>query len=124
MDEIWLSGLRVVGTHGVLAEEQTRAQPFEIDLVLTVDLAAASRSDALTDTVDYGEVSGAVERIVREEHFGLLERLGGRIAEVVLRLDVRIDAVTVTVTKVRPPVPVDLATAGVTIHRDRDTLSS
>lgn len=119
MDEIWLSGLRVVGTHGVLAEEQTRAQPFEVDLVLAVDLDAASRSDALDDTVDYGAVSGTVERIVREEHFALLERLGGRIAEVVLALDRRIEAVTVTVTKVRPPVPVDLASAGVTIHRTR-----
>lgn len=120
MDEIWLSGMRVVGTHGVLAEEQARAQPFEIDLVLGVDLAAASRSDALGDTVDYGEVAGVVERIVREERYALLERLGGRIAEEVLGLDARIEAVTVTVTKVRPPVPVDLATAGVTIHRDRD----
>jgi len=119
MDEIWLRGLRVVGTHGVLAEEQTRAQPFEVDLALAVDLSAASTSDALDDTVDYGEVSGAVERIVREEHFALLERLGGRIAEVVLGLDRRIEAVTVTVTKVRPPVPVDLAAAGVTVRRAR-----
>lgn len=119
MDEIRLTGLRVVGTHGVLAEEQTRAQPFEVDLVLMVDLASASTSDALADTVDYGEVAGAVERIVREEHVALLERLGGRIAEVVLGLDERIAAVDVTVTKLRPPVPVDLASAAVRIHRSR-----
>ena len=119
MDEIRLTGLRVVGTHGVLAEEQTRAQPFEIDLVLVVDLTSASTSDALADTVDYGEVAGAVERIVREEHVALLERLGGRIAEVVLGLDERIAAVDVTVTKLRPPVPVDLASAAVRIHRRR-----
>ncbi|HVF31859.1 MAG TPA: dihydroneopterin aldolase [Acidimicrobiales bacterium] len=117
MDEIHLAGLRVLGTHGVLAEEQSRAQPFEVDLVLAVDLAAASSSDDLTDTVDYGEVAGAVERIVREEHFALLERLGGRIAEVVLGLDDRVAGVEVTVTKLRPPVPVDLASASVTLRR-------
>ena len=119
MDEIRLHGLRVVGTHGVLAEERSRAQPFEVDLALSVDLTAASTSDDLDDTVDYGAVAGVVERIVREEHFALLERLGGRIAAAVLALDERIAAVEVTVTKLRPPVPVDLASAGVRLRRDR-----
>ena len=31
-DRIELRGLRCVGTHGVLVEEQERAQPFEVDL--------------------------------------------------------------------------------------------
>jgi dihydroneopterin aldolase len=119
VDAIRLAGLRVVGTHGVLAEEQSRAQPFEVDLVLHVDLAAASTSDDLDDTIDYGAVAGVVERIVREEHVALLERLGGRIAEVVLALDERVAAVDVTVTKLRPPVPVDLASASVTLRRER-----
>jgi dihydroneopterin aldolase len=119
VDRIVLRGLRVVGTHGVLAEEQARAQPFEVDLDLDVDLGAASRSDDLGDTVDYGEIAGAVERIVREERFALLERIAGRIVEVVLGLDERITAVDVTVTKVRPPVPVDLASAAVRVRRDR-----
>jgi dihydroneopterin aldolase len=119
VDAIRLAGLRVVGTHGVLAEEQSRAQPFEVDLVLHVDLAAASTSDDLDDTIDYGAVAGVVERIVREEHVALLERLGGRIAEVVLALDERVAAVDVTVTKLRPPVPVDLVSASVTLRRER-----
>jgi dihydroneopterin aldolase len=119
VDEILLRGLRVVGTHGVLAEEQARAQPFAVDLDLRVDLAAASTTDALADTVDYGEVAGLVERIVREEHFALLERLAGRIADAVLGLDERIAGVSVTVTKLRPPVPVDLASAAVRLERQR-----
>ncbi len=119
MDEIRLGGLRVVGTHGVLAEEQARAQPFEVDLVLVVDLGAAAASDGLDDTVDYGEVAGVVERIVREESFALLERLAGRIVDAVLGLDARVAAITVTVTKLRPPVPVDLASAAVRLHRSR-----
>lgn len=117
MDEIRLIGLRVVGTHGVLAEERERAQPFEVDLVLSIDLAAASVTDDLGDTVDYGAVAGIVERIVREERCALLERLAGRIAEVVLALDARVVGVEVTVTKLRPPVPVDLASAAVTLRR-------
>jgi dihydroneopterin aldolase len=119
VDAILLRGLRVVGTHGVLAEEQSRAQPFEVDLELDVDLGAASRSDALDDTVDYGAVVDVAAGVVTTEHFALLERLAGRIADAVLGLDARIAAVEVTVTKLRPPVPVDLATASVRLTRRR-----
>ena len=119
MDQIHLRGLRVMGTHGVLAEEQTRAQPFAVDVVLSVDLTAASSSDDLGDTVDYGEVTGVVAGIVEGEHFALLERLAGRITEVVLGLDERIAAVDVTVTKLRPPVPSDLSEAAVRLVRSR-----
>ena len=61
-DRIELRGLRSVGTHGVLAEEQTRAQPFEVDLELEADLTAAGRSDDLADTVDYGVIIEAVSQ--------------------------------------------------------------
>ncbi len=55
-DRIELRGLRALGTHGVLPEEQERPQPFEVDLDLEVDLRRAGRSDDLADTVDYGAV--------------------------------------------------------------------
>ena len=119
MDAVVLRGLRVVGTHGVLAEEQSRAQPFEVDLELAVDLSAASASDSLEDTVDYGAVVDVAAGVVTNERFALLERLAGRIADAVLGLDDRISAVEVTVTKLRPPVPVDLASAAVRLSRSR-----
>jgi len=119
MDVIQLVGLRLVGTHGVLAEERSRAQPFEVDVDLSVDLTAASRSDDLADTVDYGAVVAAVAAVVEGAHCALLERLAGRIADDLLALDVRIAAVTVGVTKLRPPVAHDLATASVRLTRAR-----
>ena len=119
MDRILLRGLRVMGTHGVLAEEQTRAQPFQLDLDLSVDLSAASSSDELGDTIDYGEVTDVVAGIVEGDHFALLERLAGRIVEAVLGLDERIASVDVTVTKLRPPVAADLSSAGVRLVRGR-----
>ena len=67
--------------------------------------------------MDYGAVVAAVEKVVAGERHRLLERLATRIADEVLALDARIDAVTVTVRKLRPPVPVDLASAGVTLTR-------
>jgi dihydroneopterin aldolase len=119
MDEIQLRGLRVTGTHGVLDEERARAQPFEVDVDLSADLSPAGASDALVDTVDYGAVVALVAAIVGSERFALLEALAARIASAVLALDGRVASVTVTVRKLRPPVPVDLAHAGVRVTRAR-----
>lgn len=115
---IQLRGLRAIGTHGVLAEEQSRGQPFEVDLDVEVDLNGAAASDSLDDTVDYGALAEAVERIITTERFALIERLAGRIAEVVLD-DGRVLGVTVTVRKLRPPVAVMLDSAGVVVTRRR-----
>ena len=118
MDHIVLRGLRAVGIHGVLPEEQSRAQPFEVDIELAVDLVAAGRSDDLADTVDYGELTSDVARVITSERHALLERLAQRVAEVALA-DERVAAVTVTVRKLRPPVAVDLSSAEVRIRRQR-----
>lgn len=118
-DRIELRGLRLVGRVGVLDIERAQDQPLEIDLDLSVDLAAAGASDALADTVDYGAVCDAVVAAVREAHVDLLEHLSTRVADAVLGLDPRIDGVDLTVRKLRPPVPHDLATSGVHIVRTR-----
>ena len=116
MDRILVSGLREMGVHGVLAEEQERPQPFRVDLELLVDLGPAGASDALADTVDYGSLSEAVRAIVASEHHQLLERLAARIAEV-CRADPRVQGVVVEVRKLEPPVPGDLDYVGVRIER-------
>lgn len=115
-DRIELRELRVLGTHGVLAEERERPQPFAIDLELEVDLAAAAASDDLADTVDYGAVVGRVRALVERERFALLEALAGAIAALVLE-DERVRSVTVALRKLRPPVAADLGAAGVRLTR-------
>lgn len=116
MDRVIISGLRVVGVHGVLPEEQTRAQPFEVDLELSVDLAISGSTDELSDTVDYAAVVAAVVAVVRDESHRLLERLATRVAEVA-RADDRVTGVVVTVRKLRPPVPHQVDHVGVRIER-------
>jgi dihydroneopterin aldolase len=103
MGTIVIAGLRELGIHGVLPEEQSRPQPFEVDVEMEVDLTTAGVSDALEDTVDYSAVSEAISRVVKSERYQLLERLATRIGEV-CRTDERVRAVTVTVRKLHPPV--------------------
>ncbi len=116
MDRIVISGLREMGVHGVLPEEQLRPQPFQIDIELLVDVAAAGASDELEDTVDYGAVCEAVSRIVSSEQYRLLERLATRIAEV-CRADPRVVGVVVEVRKLHPPVRAMLDHVGVRVER-------
>ncbi len=117
-DTIELRGLVALGICGVLPEERERAQPIEVDLDVVLDLSAATTSDDLDDTLDYGVLCALVDRAVTTERFALLERLAGRLAEVVLA-DERVTSVTVAVRKLRPPVPQQLRTAGVRITRSR-----
>ena len=117
-DQIELRGLVASGYCGVLQEEQSRAQPLEVDLDVVLDLSRAGESDALDATVDYGVLCAMVERIITTERFALLERLAERIAEVSLA-DERVDEVTVSVRKLLPPVPQQLATSGGRITRQR-----
>ncbi len=117
-DRIELRGLRLMGIHGALTEEQGRAQPFEVDLDVEADLAVAAGSDDLSDTVDYAALVEAMARVVDSERYALLESLAERMAEVALA-DERVRAVTIAVRKLRPPVAVDLRTAGVRITRVR-----
>ena len=116
MDRILVPGIRAMGVHGVLPEEKVRAQPFEVNLELSVDLSAAGESDDLNDTVSYADVIDSVERVITHERFELLERLAQRIA-VVCRADERVTEVVVEVRKLRPPVPTDVDYVAVRIVR-------
>jgi 7,8-dihydroneopterin aldolase/epimerase/oxygenase len=116
MGTVHIKGLRELGVHGVLPEEQTRPQPFEVDVEMTVDVSVAGETDQLDDTVDYSAVSEAVSRVVRNERYQLLERLAARIAEI-CRADPRVQGVVVEVRKLEPPVRARLDHVGVRIER-------
>lgn len=118
-DRIELRGLRVDAICGVLPHERTTPQPLEIDIDVTTDLSAAARSDDLGDTIDYGALTAAADAVASTLEPQLLEHLAGRIADAVLAADGRVDAVTVAVRKLEPPVPERLATSGVRITRAR-----
>jgi dihydroneopterin aldolase len=118
-DRVEILDLRVVGTHGVLPEERERAQPFSLDIVAWLDMTAAVHSDDLADTVDYGTLAATAAEVVSGQSYRLLEALAGRLTEVLLTSDPRLDAVEVTVRKLRPPLALDVASTGVRVFRSR-----
>jgi dihydroneopterin aldolase len=118
-DRIEILDLRVLGRHGVLPEEQERAQPFSVDIVATIDSRPAQQSDQLGDTVDYGQLVQVAAEVVANRSYRLLEALAGRLAEALLITDPRIEQVEVVVRKLRPPLPLDVASTGVRVQRSR-----
>ena len=115
-DRIELKGIRALRTIGVLPEEKTRAQPFEVDVFIEADLSTAGESDDLLDTINYGEITEIVTRVINEEPHQLLERVAKRLTEVILS-NPRVDAVEVILRKLRPPVPEFIESSGVRIYR-------
>jgi dihydroneopterin aldolase len=118
-DQIQLRDLRVDAICGVLPHERTTPQPLSIDVDIDADLAKAGVTDELADTIDYGALVAAAEHVALTLQPQLLEHLADRIAHAVLDVDDRADVVTVTVTKLEPPVPQRLATSGVRVTRRR-----
>ena len=106
-DRLSLLGMRFDGRHGVLAEEKETAQPFEVDVLLRVDLSDAAERDALEATVDYAALHDLVRAIVEGPSFDLIEALAGAIAHATLAAT---DPAVVNEVEVRvrkPKAPID-----------------
>jgi dihydroneopterin aldolase len=108
----------VLGRHGALEGEQDTAQPFEVDLEVEAELGEAAREDDLARTVDYSLVVDRAMAIVGQHRYRLLEALAEAIATEILEIPA-VQAVTVSVRKLRPPVAADMASAGVRLRRER-----
>jgi dihydroneopterin aldolase len=117
-DRITLRGMRFLGRHGVSAEERAEPQPFEVDLVLRVDLSRPAQTDDLADTINYATLFDEAREIVEERSFHLIEALAAAIAEAVLAAH-PVDDVEVRVRKPKAPLPGAFDTVEARIRRRR-----
>jgi dihydroneopterin aldolase len=116
-DQIRVNGIKAFGYHGVLPHEATEGQEFTIDLLVTLDLRAASLSDDLNDTINYADLAKIAHENIVGDRVQLIERLAGRIAEEISSAYSQITSVSVTVHKPHAPVTVDFEDISVTITR-------
>lgn len=116
-DQIRVNGIKAFGYHGVLPHEATDGQEFTVDLLVTLDLRAASLSDDLNDTINYADLAKIAHQNIVGDRVQLIERLAGRIAEEISSSYSQITSVSVTVHKPHAPVTVDFEDISVTITR-------
>ena len=118
-DRVFVNGLALHAYHGVMQHEAKVGQTFKLDLVLSIDLAAASRSDKLANTVSYDRIVDLVSKVFCDKRYRLVEAAAGSVAEAVLARFPQITSVRITVHKPHAPVAASFDDIGVIIERAR-----
>ena len=118
MSAIQLKNIKIYAFHGCLLEEGQIGSDYLVNLLVRANLDKASKSDELTDTVDYV----LLQKIVVEQmavRSKLLEHVGKRIVDKILFDVPLVSYVKVTVAKVNPPIDGDVAAVSVTLATKR-----
>ena len=82
---LFIKNLTVRCIIGVHADERAREQEIRMQLFLWTDIAKASRSDHLEDTLDYSTIYKEVVKRVEHSRFYLIERLAYEVATICLQ---------------------------------------
>ncbi|HWU31775.1 MAG TPA: dihydroneopterin aldolase [Marmoricola sp.] len=117
-DKLVIRGLEIFAHHGVFDFERRDGQIFIIDLDLEIDTRTAAASDALSDTLDYGNLVGGVRAAVEQDPVDLIETLAQRIADVCLAHEM-VHRVEVTVHKPNAPIEATFADVALRIKRSK-----
>lgn len=117
MTKVHVRGLECYAYHGVPDEEQVIGHRYLIDIEAEV-AETACVNDQISGTVNYVDLAQAALVVMKEQN-RTVEHVASRVADAVLSLDQRIDAVTVKIEKPLPPAPIIAAAVGVTLCRRR-----
>ena len=114
MSCIELKDIRIYANHGCLSEEEKIGSHYLVNLSVDCDLTQASKTDNLEDTVDYVGLNAIVKKQmgIRAK---LLETVGDRIIKNILASFSGVSHVSVTVSKLNPPIGGDVKQVSVTM---------
>lgn len=114
MDTIFLEQVAVQTKLGVPEWERMVPQTIILDIEIGYDLTKSCQSDAIEDTVDYGEVVNRIRETLKENSFKLVEALAEHVCQLILK-EFTTQRVKVKVAK--PAVLPGLKSLGVVIER-------
>ena len=117
MDKIHIKNLEVFAKHGVFPEENVLGQKFVISAVLYASTREAGKTDDLTKSIHYGEVSQFITEFMKQNTFKLLETAAERLAEELLLKTEHLEKVCLEIKKPWAPVGLPLETVSVEIER-------
>ena len=116
LDTVKIERLELDCIIGINPWERLTKQQITVDIEIDTDLSAAGESDAIEDTINYRTIAKTVTNEIEKSHYGLVESIGAKIADICLKDD-RVFSVKVTVRK---PGAVRKASAvGIVIRRNR-----
>ncbi len=121
MDRIYIKKLEFFAKHGVFPEENALGQKFVISAVLHTDIREAGKTDDLTKSIHYGEVSHMMKEYLESHTFSLLERAVETLAEKMLLEIPGLFKVDLEIEKPWAPVGLHLETVSVAVQRQWHT---
>ena len=116
MDQIQITGLRIECIIGINDWEREVKQEVIIDITLHADLSRAGESDDISDTINYRDISKAVQGHVEASTYGLIEAMARNIATICLAPE---GVVRVDVSVQKPGALRGADSVGVKISRER-----
>lgn len=116
-DQIKITDLEVFANHGVFSEENKLGQKFLVSAVLYTDTRKAGKTDDLTASIHYGEVSAFITKYMKEHTYQLLERVAETLAEEMLKSISGLCKIDLEIKKPWAPVGLPLKTVSVKISR-------
>jgi dihydroneopterin aldolase len=119
-DSILINGLEFYAYHGASDQEQTVGHRYQVDVRLTVDTRPAGASDRLSDTVNYSRVAKRLLEVGTQDQYRLLEALAARMATAIFADFPSVQALTLRVQKMVPPMNAIVSAVGVEITRSRE----
>jgi dihydroneopterin aldolase len=118
-DRLEIKGIEVYAKHGVLDEEQEKAQVFKVDVTVFTDLSRPGQTDDLADTLDYSALALEVREVVGSETHHLIETVAARVSDLVMSHR-QVARSLVTIHKPGAPMDVVFEDVSVTLERTRD----
>ncbi|GLK69934.1 dihydroneopterin aldolase [Ancylobacter dichloromethanicus] len=118
-DRVFLRGVELHATHGLLEEEARLGQRFTVDIDWWLDAGDAAAHDNYGETVGYEKVFAVIHEVSSGRRFHILEAFAQTIAETVLARYPRIEKVRVEIHKPSAPIAGIFRDAGVEITRAR-----
>ena len=80
MDKVFIKGLSIQTTIGFFQWEKEIKQTLVIDIAMGWNTAKAAVNDELAKTLDYADISVAIERFANDNPVDLIETLAERLA--------------------------------------------
>ncbi|AIN47539.1 dihydroneopterin aldolase [Candidatus Palibaumannia cicadellinicola] len=114
MDIIFIEQLTVMAFIGVYDWEQQYLQKLVFDLELGWDNLPAARSDNISDSLSYTDVSETVLSLVSSNCFTLIERVAEEVAELLIT---KFSLTWVRIKVTKPGAVPQAASVGVIIQR-------
>lgn len=118
MDKVYIKGLSIQTTIGFFQWEKEIKQTLVIDLAMGWNTAIAAVNDELDKTLDYADISVAIEKFANENPVDLIETLAERLANY-LMTQYHIPWLKLSIGK--PGAVHNAQTVGVEIERGKQT---